>query len=200
MKKFIQSLCVAAMVLSAVSAFGQQADKIDVIHIATPEYKDQTNKDGTGLYFDIVRGVYEPEGIKMTFEIVPWKRAEKMLEDKQADAMVSAIRKKERLTPKYPMFMEYLAAFFKKETVGEWKGIQSLNNRTAIWMRGYDCHEDERLKGITFKKWDEIDDYETGLKLIEKGRHDFFIDALVDINGYLKTKKPDNDGLSGGNA
>lgn len=36
MKNFIQSLCVAVMVLSAISAFGQQADKIDVIHIANP--------------------------------------------------------------------------------------------------------------------------------------------------------------------
>jgi hypothetical protein len=73
------------LIFSDALLFAQELDKNKTIFIVTPEWDGQTNKDGTGLFFDIVRSVYEPEGIKMKFEIVPWKRAELMvISDKAA--------------------------------------------------------------------------------------------------------------------
>jgi polar amino acid transport system substrate-binding protein len=175
----------------AAAAFGADADKITTIRIATPSWPGQTNEDGTGLFFDIVRGVYDPAGIKMEFEIVPWKRAEKMIESNEADAMLSALRRKGRLTPKYPMWIEYTGAVFKKDNITNWKDKQSLNGKKAVWLRGYDFHTVSHLKGITFSGWSEVDDYAQGWAMLDKNRADAYIDALADIEAYIKENKPD---------
>ncbi|MCP4352277.1 MAG: hypothetical protein GY795_43015, partial [Desulfobacterales bacterium] len=117
----------------AVSAFGED---IKTINIVTPSWKAQTNRDGTGLYFDIVRSVYEPVNIKMEYNFVPWARAEKMIKGKKADAMLCASEKKDRLTPKYPMIVENISALFRKENI-KWEGLKSLNGKSAVWLRGY---------------------------------------------------------------
>ena len=74
--------------MALLSAVPVSGGEIKTIHIVTPAWPDQTNEDGNGLFFDIVRSIYEPAGIKMKYEIVPWKRAELMLNSNRADAMV----------------------------------------------------------------------------------------------------------------
>lgn len=111
------------VLLIAVSAFGKDIENINIV---TPSWKAQTNKDGTGLFFDIVRSVYEPVGIKMKYKIIPWARAEKIIQSKKADAMLSASKRKDRLTPRYPMFIENTSALFKKEKIKKWEGLKTL--------------------------------------------------------------------------
>ncbi len=172
----------------AVSAFGED---IKTINIVTPSWKAQTNKDGTGLLFDIIRSVYEPVNIKMEYKFVPWARAEKMIQEKKADSMLCASKKEDRLTPNYPMFVEYICALFKKENIKKWEGLKTLNGKSAIWLRGYAFPADLNMKGVKLKKWDEIDSYQEGWGLIDKGRADFFLDVLVDMEPYIKANKID---------
>jgi len=173
-----------------VFAFGNEAAKITEIRIVTPSWPDQTNEDGTGLFFDIVRSVYEPAGIKMTYKIFPWKRAEAMIASDEADAMLSALKRKDRLTPEYPLWVEYTAVVFRKDKVKEWKGLKILDNKRSVWLRGYDFHTTSYLKSVKLD-WEEIDAYESAWKMLEKGRTDFYIDALADIEQYIKKNKPD---------
>ncbi len=182
---------ILILILSlTVSAFGEDTEKITEIRIVTPAWEGQTNEDGTGLYFDIVRSVYEPLGIKMTYEIVPWKRAELMINRNDADAMLCAQRKKKRLTPKYPMFVENTVALFKKENIKEWKGIETLRGKRAVWIRGYDLHMIAKLKHLNLEPH-EVNEHRQAWKLIEKGTFDFYIDVLVDIDLYIRKNKPD---------
>jgi len=171
--------------LSTVSASGEEVGKIKTIHIVTPPWPDQTNKDGTGLFFDIVRKVYEPVGIKMKYEIVPWKRAEKMIGSNKADAMVDVLRINAVITPKHPMNVIPEYVVFKKERGKKWEGIKSLELGRTAWFRGYDLHKTPHLKGIKLK-WIEIDQYATAWKMLEKERIDFYIDVLMDIEKYVK--------------
>lgn len=177
------------LLLPVVSVFGD-TDKITEIHIATPAWEDQTNKDGTGLYFEMVRKVYEPYSIKMTYEIVPWKRAEKMINEEKADAMLCARKRKDRLTPKYPMVMEHTAVLFKKDNIKKWEGKRTLDGKTAIWIRGYDFHTDAKLKDLKLK-WDEVDTHTQAWQLVEIGRYDIYIDALIDMDAYIRKNKID---------
>ncbi|GBC62113.1 ABC transporter substrate-binding protein [Desulfonema ishimotonii] len=186
--KFISVLTLAIALLMTTSAFGE---KITSIRIATPSWESQTNRDGSGLIFDIVRSVYEPVGIKMDYKLVPWKRAEAMLSSNRADAMLSARKRKDRLTPEYPMWTEYTAAVFRKDNITAWSGIKTLEGRKAIWLRGYDFHTDDKMKPVYLKWWGEVDAYAQGWSMLDKGRTDFFIDALVDINQYIKKSRVD---------
>lgn len=183
------------LIFSDVSLFGQELDKNKIIFIVTPEWEGQTNKDGTGLFFDIVRSVYEPEGIKIKFEIVPWKRSEFMVISNKADALLDSYKEnivgKDMLAPEYPMVVESSAAVFRKDKIPAWNGPESLENMRAIWLRGYDFHKSPHLKDVTFKKWDEIDEYGTAWHLLEKDRTDVYLDALIDIQRYIKKYKID---------
>ncbi len=180
----------AAVAIAFIFAFSAFGEDTKTIRIATPSWDGQTNKDGTGILFEIVKTVYEPEEIKMEYQIVPWERAEKMIAEEKADAMVSARKKEGRITPKYPMWVEHKMAVFKKDKI-RWEGIRSFNDRTAVWLRGYDEHLNEHLKDVKFKKWYEVDHYDQLWGMLEKERADFYIDILVDIDNYIKKAKID---------
>ncbi len=188
MRLFYKSAITVILSLCCIGfAAGQDIKNIKIV---TPEWEACTHKDGTGLFFEIVRNVYEPEGIKMEYEFVPWKRAVYIVEEKkEADAYLSRMKDSDHLAPDYPLWVEYAAAVFRKDHIGEWKGIATLSGKTAVWMRGYDYHTEKRIADVKLKKWDEIDKPEQAWRLVEKGRYDFYIDALLDIEQYVRKNK-----------
>ena len=183
-------LILSVLILSSVVVFGEESKKITEIHIVTPDWQDQTNKDGSGLFFELIRKIYEPCGLKMTYEIMPWKRAEDMINKKHADAMLCARNRKGRLTTKYPMFVEYTAVVFKKDNIKKWEGINTLNKKKVIWIRGYDFHKDKKLKHLKMK-WHELNSHKQAWTLIDADRYDFYIDALIDMEMYIKNNIKD---------
>lgn len=185
MKIFFGAICMAIWTcFPALPGFGGEASKIETIHVVTPSWPDQTNEDGTGLFFDIVRGVYEPEGIKMTYEILPWKRAEVMIDRDRADAMVDVLRNNAVLTPKHPMNVLPQYAAFKRERIGKWEGVKSLDGMRVIWFRGYDYHKNPHLSGVA-PKWEEVDDYASAWRMLKTDRADFYLDAFADMDKYV---------------
>lgn len=185
----------AGLTLLLAMAFTVPAagEDIRTIRIVTPSWEGQTGKDGTGLFFDIVRSVYEPVGIKMRYEFVPWKRAEKMLSSKEADAMLDVHRQNvgdEMLMPKYPMVVDYVVAVFKKGRFG-WKGPESLSGKNAIWLRGYDLHKNPNMKGVNFGKREEVDEYRQAWGMLERDRTDVYLEVLVDVQAYISKNKID---------
>ena len=190
MKKTVLALTILVILGSEFSGSNiireARADKITTIHIVTPSWVNQTHKDGTGLFFDIIRKVYEPVGIKMKFTIVPWKRAKMMIETNQADARLAVVRTgKEQVMPEYPLYVDYTVAIFKKDTIRDWKGIETLNGKNAVWMRGYDFHKIHPLSDIQLE-WSEINSWEQAWEMLEHDRVDVYIDALIDIAPYIK--------------
>ncbi len=58
--------------LSIGFVFSQNISEITVV---TEEWEDCTNKDLSGLYFDILREVFEPEGISLNIRFEPYARS-----------------------------------------------------------------------------------------------------------------------------
>jgi len=180
-----KSAAVIMVFLCCISSAA--GEEIRNIRIVTPEWEDCTQKDGTGLFFEIIRSIYEPEGIQMEYEFVPWKRAVYMVEErKEADAYLSGRKTKNRFAPNYPLWTEYAAAVFRKDRIPEWKGFETLRGRTAVWIRGYDYHTDRRIADVRLDHWDEIDEPAQAWGVLEKGRYDFYIEALLDIEQYIR--------------
>ncbi len=99
------SLAVYAVVLAEPSTGLGQDRKINNIQIATPQWDGQTNKDGTGLFFEIVKRIYEPEEIKVDVVFCPWKRAQSRVSSGKSDAMLCVWREhaaqQKQLIPQY---------------------------------------------------------------------------------------------------
>lgn len=115
------------------------ADGIVSANIITSAWPGLTNADGTGLYFDLFRAVYEPAGISVTFTIAPWKRGRKEVADGRADLMPAAYLT--RNTPEYrypahPMDVDTVVAIFKRDKI-DWAGPASMAGKKAVWKAGY---------------------------------------------------------------
>jgi len=190
---FIRGMVLFLSVFITVSAYALETGKTETINIATPVWDGQTNEDGTGLFFDIIRAVYEPEGIKMKFEIMPWKRAVQEMLAGRADAVLDMYREdvtEEMLTPNYPLLTEFTVAVFKKERIKDWKSAESFSGLDLIWIRGYNYHNSRHLRGIKFN-WSEIDDYDTAWRMLAKNRADAYLDAYTDATAYIKENNVD---------
>ncbi len=195
MRKSIFLLFLAAMVMGA-PFFLTQADaqsKITEIRIVTPAWEDFTNKDGTGVYFDLLRAVYEPEGIRVRYEFFPWSRAEAMIRKNRADAMLAAFYnpKNEDQTryPRYPLDSEIVNVAYKKGTVSQWKGEKSLSGKAVSWPRGYDYHNYMKVK----VKAVEVDSNEQGWQMMDRGRVDFHMASLEELEKQLKAQSAPDD-------
>jgi len=190
---FVQGMILLSILCIAAGAYALEAGKIETINIATPAWEGQTNEDGTGLFFDIIRAVYEPGGIKMKFQIMPWKRAVQEMLAGRADAVLDMYREdiaEEMTAPNYPLLTEFTVAVFKKERITDWKGAESLSGLDLIWIRGYNYHNGRHLRGIKFN-WSEIDDYDTAWRMLAKNRADAYLDAYTDATAYIKENNVD---------
>lgn len=172
--------------------FSMASENLEAIHIATPEWEDTTNQDGTGVYFDIIRSVYEPSGIQLKFEIVPWNRAISMVKNHQADALPGGYFVGDRedvddLFPRHPIDTEIASAVYKKDKIKDWQGPESLSGKKVLWLRGYNYDKYLNVK-VDF---DEIDERVQAWKLLDAGRYDFYMDALYDIESYVGQNQVD---------
>lgn len=185
LKRMIFILLIIANQLQA-----QETGQPTSILVVTPMWEDQTHEDGTGLFFDIIRKVYEPFGIQMKYQIVPWKRAEDMINSNKADIIPAAYKDNPGLYPKYPLYIDYTTAVFKKSRFPEWKGLETLKDKTAIWLRGYAFNDVPEIKALHLK-WSEIDEYSQAWIMLNNDRADVYIESMIDLERYIRTNRID---------
>jgi polar amino acid transport system substrate-binding protein len=161
-------------------------DGIQVITVASEEWENNTNKNGTGLYWDIIRKVYELENIKLKIRLVPYARSVHMVKVKKADAWAASYIDEETfaLYPKWHFDADIVSALFQKARFPDWKGVQSLANKTVGWVRGYDYDQYIDVK----MNIDELNSRDSALAMLQKNRIDVLLDALVEIQNELKKK------------
>ena len=157
----------------------------------TPSWDRYTNEDGTGLYFDLFRKIFEPVGIKLEFSFTPWKRANHEIKSGNADFMVNAYLTGDNynfIYPRQPMNANYTVAIFNKKNT-EWFGQKSMENKKVNWMRGYSF---QNYLGVNVD-WNEVNTAEQGWKLIEAGRVDYYLDDSLTTDIFIKENNPDMD-------
>lgn len=192
--KIVAKVCIVLMSLGVMWG-GMPAGAADKLHVITPEWAGQTNTDGSGLFFEIVRQVFEPAGVTVSWEFAPWKRCQKTVTGGKADAMLCvwqehAAEEAQRI-PKYPMYVEHTALIYKQASIPAWQGIATLDNRRAVWLRGYDYHTQKKFQSVQLAHWHEVDSHEDAWHQLNLDRFDVYIDALIDIDRYIREKKVD---------
>jgi len=153
------------------------------IVLASEEWANATNKDGTGLYWDIFRAVYEPVGIKTKFIIRSYKGSVSLVKKNQADAMVGIHPEKMQgaLSSRYPFVKDYVLVLFKKNNLYQWNGQETLKNKKVGWIKGSSF--DEYLEVPVIKR--ELAKRENILRRLDKNQIDFFMDTRNDVESVL---------------
>ena len=153
------------------------------IVLASEEWANATNKDGTGLYWDIFRAVYEPVGIKTKFIIRSYKGSVSLVKKNQADAMVGIHPEKIQgaLSSRYPFVKDYVLVLFKKNNLYQWNGQETLKNKKVGWIKGSSF--DQYLEVPVIKR--EFAKRENILRRLDKNQIDFFMDTRNDVESVL---------------
>jgi len=180
------------LVFLIISSFFYRVDDIfseDVqkLNIASEEWKKYTESNGKGLYWDIIKRVYEMDNIKLNIFTVPYARSIYLVKNEKADAWVGSYINEEifALYPKWHFDADIVSVLFKKERFPDWDGIKSLANMKVGWIREYDYQKyiDVKMNIV------EINSRKSALGRLLKDRIDFYIDDAVDIQCILNNNK-----------
>ena len=167
------SLCFPAM---AGNSLGE-------IILASEECSNATNKDGTGLYWDIFRAVYGSVGIKTKMIIRSYDGSVSLVKQHKADAAVGIYPDAIQGTvfSRYPFVKDYVLVLFKKDKIVSWDGQKTLQNRKVGWIKGYDY--DEYIEVPVIKE--EFYSREAILHRLDNDQIDFYMDTRNNVEAVL---------------
>jgi polar amino acid transport system substrate-binding protein len=193
-------VCVFYALSSILGVNAQTADKsvlhraeIPMISVVAPDWAGYTSPNGEGLYWDLLRAIYEPEGIKLKINTAPWNRALKMVTDYRnymaiPGEYLDLDEEAKLIFPKYPLEREKLVVVTLKSKNLNVQSKKQLKGLHVAWHKGYDLMEPE-LAGI---KASEFREATIGIKSLLAGDVDVLIEEPDEIEMALValSKKP----------
>ncbi len=187
------SILVAFLLSSILTSFdinAQSPDKeqnINTVRVVSPAWSKFTNTDGTGLYFDLVKLIYESQQTIITTELVPWARGVKYIKDNKADLLLGNTRSDGGLQTKYPLDVEKIVAISKKNSQQSWVGPTSLTNKIVGFIRGYDFLDKMPVKVKSYN----FEYPKQGWGMLDNDRIEYYIENHTDALIRLKEKNID---------
>ena len=159
----------------SVTLFAEE--KITEFNVVSDEWETCTEKDGSGMYFDLMRAIYEPLGIKVEFKLMPYARTVFTVKEKKADAFTASYLNEQEwaVYPKNWFDLDIVLAIFPKGKYKEFKGQSSLEGKKVAWLREFTL--DKYLKVKVEHR--EVNNRQSGFALLDAGKIDFWIDPAV---------------------
>ncbi len=153
--------------------------------IVTSEWEHYTEKNGTGLYFELIDKTFGMD--QMSYKLIPWKRAQIEFKKKKADLLIGeSPNNKACLYPEWPIDADFFSTFYLKSKIKDPPQPNDYNTKyKVIWVRGYNIHE----SAPEITRFEEVDDMKQGIQMILKNRADVFIDYDEDLKDYIKSRK-----------
>jgi polar amino acid transport system substrate-binding protein len=182
---------LASMALGALgSAFGQAvAPRPTSITLASDTWHDLTRKDGTGLYFDLIRAVFARAGVQVSTQIMPYARSVAMVRDQRVDAWVASFmhEKDFPLYPKWHFDRNAQMVVFRADSATPFRDEASLAHRKVAWLRDFGL--DRYIKAPM--QATEVDTIASAFGMLQRKRVDFFIGAQSDLADHIRDAKVD---------
>lgn len=150
------------------------------ITIVSDERKDLTNLNSSGLYWDLMRAIFEPIGISVKTKIRPPKRAAQEVKYNKSDAMLGAVHGEISgvLYPQWYYSVDYISVMFDKSKFSKWSGQDTFANKHVTWIRGYNY---EKYLYVPVDDALQTNNRIQGLKLLATGRVEFLFDNFFDL-------------------
>lgn len=154
---------------------------IQLVISTSPSWDSFTNRDGTGLYHEILYHVFAPHQIKVIHKYTNAKRGIHMVQTGQADFYTCRSEVDDfpdLFLGRYQMYEGKFYAIFKKNRIPDWQGNASLAGRKVAWRRGY--YTASEMKADIIVR--EVDSGRSALGQLIMDRVDFYVDDLNLIN------------------
>ena len=170
------------VVLCCVLAFTVAAQDLKTISVASDEWEDCTEKDGSGIYFDILRLVFA--GSNLDIKIVPFARSVQMVDTARVDISVGNYEGdvSKALFPQYPIDFDDVTVLMTKTVAATYKGEASLKNKKVAWITDYG-YEDYIEVPVTMV---QVSDRNSGINMLRSGRVDYYVETNEEILSALE--------------
>ena len=159
------------------------------IRIASETWEGHTHADGTGMAWEIFRTVFEPAGVQLDIQSVPYTRSIGLVQRGAADAWAGSYLNEVEQGVFYPRWnydADQIAALGLRD-----KPIptqESLGEYRLVWMRGYEYQR--YLPNL--HQYREVLRRNGILGMLDLGHADFYLDALTEVEDVLSTSsQPD---------
>ncbi|AZF66286.1 substrate-binding periplasmic protein [Pseudomonas sp. LF135] len=169
-------LCAVALLVQA-----DQAPVPGKITLASEEWNDYTNKDGSGLAWDVLRQVFEPAGITLQTRSEPYTRSVGLAQRGEVDGWVGSYRDEASgvLYPYWHFDSDHIYALGLATTPTP--SLATLGNYRLAWVRGYKY--EEYLPNL--HHFNQIERRDGILPMLQHARADFYIDSLTEARYVL---------------
>jgi len=168
-----------------VSFLFVSAQEITSISIYTPEWEGYSDKDGTGLYHELWKKVFEAEGIALNITYAPYIRCEAMAAEghPDIDAYPGAYDGMENLIiPEWHIGIDILSVAYKTGTIPSWTDQSVLEGKVVSWERGF--YFDNYGIITANVQLHEFDDKTNAMQMLVNDRLDYIVDysdELIEI-------------------
>ncbi len=185
MRAWLISLWLACAGLGSLPLQAEPARLPEQIRVVSDVWDGHTNPDGTGLAWDLLRKVFEPAGVRLQYESVPYTRSVGLVQRGQADAWVGAYRDEvdNAVFPRWYYDTDTIHALGLASSPQP--TLATLGVYRLVWVRGYDFQD--QLPNAT--NYHEIQRRDGILEMLRTGRADFYIDAIGEVN-FVRNKDP----------
>ncbi|MBV4483792.1 substrate-binding periplasmic protein [Pseudomonas khavaziana] len=177
------------LIVLCAFAFMAQADEMPVpgkIVLASEQWNDYTNQDGSGLAWDLLRQVFEPAGITLQTRSVPYTRSVGLAQRGEVDGCVGSYRNEVSgvLYPQWNFDADHIYALGL--ATAPTPTLATLGDYRLAWVRGYKY--EQYLPNV--RRFNQIERRSGILPMLLHGRADFYIDALTEAK-YMLSQSQD---------
>lgn len=178
--------CCRWLLVAILSLFGSMASAVDLqqVRIAGESWPEHTNADGSGLAWDIFRLVFEPAGIRLDIESVPYTRSVGLVQRGEVDAWVGSYLNEVDEHVFYPRWHydadEIVALGLKDKAPPT---VETLGQFRLAWVRGYEYQR--YLPSVRY--YQEVMRRGGILRMLDLDHADFYLDALGEVEDVLET-------------
>ena len=174
-------LLLIGLFLTSVVTAG--APSSQTILVESEAWEGATESDGTGLYWDILRAVFEIDGMTISPNTSTYKRSVGLLKNGKIDIMVGAYDGEINgvVYPRWHFDADRVAVVTAKRHSQDWHGMQTLDNKHVAYIKGYAFRD---YIDVDFKKH-EYYQRERVFELLQSGKIDYYIDAEAEIRSEL---------------
>lgn len=195
--RLLQAMLLSLLIAASTWVLAHDSSKQkDTLYVVSERWPGYSNADGSGLYFELLKAVFEPAGVAVNIRIHPILRgiaslhsgehADVMLADWGRQHLVKSPQYQlERIIfPHYPIFVEYVEAVFAPESTLSWQQLKADSSKRLAWLRGYnyDIHLGLEQHPVTL-----LNSGEQGFKMLIKGKIDCYLNDRSDLDVLVDT-------------
>ncbi|MCG8611008.1 MAG: transporter substrate-binding domain-containing protein [Pseudomonadales bacterium] len=162
-----------------------EADTSRQIKVESEEWANATEADGHGLYWDILRAVFEPKGFEIHTNTSTYKRSVGLLQTGEVDIMVGAYSNEVAggLYPRWHFDADDVVALTRADNPSRWNGEENLRDKHIAYVRGYALRDYLNVPVIQHEYYQRAQIFE----LIDDQKVDYYVDARADILAAMKS-------------